>query len=143
LSGPYLPLSTIAWGISIFFVFGNPDALGRHDGLTGIPSLDFFGWRLVSGRSYYYLIWLIVLGAIVLTQNLLDSRPGRALRSLRAGQVMAQSCAVATARYKMLAFVYAALLACVSGWLYAHLSRAVNPSPFGLQAGIEYLFMVV
>ena len=40
-------------------------------------------------------------------------------------------------------FVYAALLACVSGWLYAHLQRFVNPTPFGLNQGIEYLFMAV
>jgi branched-chain amino acid transport system permease protein len=142
LSGPYLPLSTIAWGISLYFLFGNLDWLGRHDGLTGIPSLDFFGWTLVSGRRYYYLIWFVVFLAIVATQNLLDSRPGRAIRALR-GTVMAESCGVATARYKMLIFVYAASLASISGWLYAHMQRAVNPSPFGLQAGIEYLFMVV
>ena len=40
-------------------------------------------------------------------------------------------------------FIYAALLACVSGWLYAHLQRFVNPTPFGLNQGIEYLFMAV
>ena len=40
-------------------------------------------------------------------------------------------------------FVYAALLACVSGWLYAHLQRFVNPTPFGINQGIEYLFMAV
>src|SRR3546814_10012624 len=46
-------------------------------------------------------------------------------------------------RYKAIIFVYAALLACVSGWLYAHMQRAVSPSPFGLNYGIEYLFMAV
>jgi branched-chain amino acid transport system permease protein len=40
-------------------------------------------------------------------------------------------------------FVYAALLAAVSGWLYAHLQRFVNPTPFGINQGIEYLFMAV
>ncbi len=40
-------------------------------------------------------------------------------------------------------FVYAALLASVSGWLYAHLQRFVNPTPFGINQGIEYLFMAV
>src|SRR5208282_1330894 len=46
-------------------------------------------------------------------------------------------------RLKIVVFVYAALLACVSGWLYAHLQRFVNPTPFGLNQGIEYLFMAV
>src|SRR5690606_23306197 len=47
------------------------------------------------------------------------------------------------ASYKVIIFVYAALLACVSGCLYAHMQRAVSPSPFGLNYGIEYLFMAV
>lgn len=48
-----------------------------------------------------------------------------------------------TAAYKIVIFVWAALLACLSGWLYAHMQRAVSPSPFGLNYGIEYLFMAV
>ena len=44
---------------------------------------------------------------------------------------------------KIVVFVYAALLACISGWLYAHLQRFVNPTPFGINQGIEYLFMAV
>ena len=44
---------------------------------------------------------------------------------------------------KVVIFVVAAMLACVSGFLYAHLQRAVNPTPFGLNYGIEYLFMAV
>jgi branched-chain amino acid transport system permease protein len=40
-------------------------------------------------------------------------------------------------------FVIAALFASVSGWLFAHFQRTVNPSPFGLKFGIEYLFMAV
>ena len=40
-------------------------------------------------------------------------------------------------------FIYAAVLAGLSGWLYAHFERAVNPTPFGAEAGIEYLFVAV
>ncbi len=56
---------------------------------------------------------------------------------------MAEAFGVDAARLKIVVFVYAALLACVSGWLYAHLQRFVNPTPFGLNQGIEYLFMAV
>ena len=48
---------------------------------------------------------------------------------------MAEAIGVDAARLKIIAFVYAALLACVSGWLYAHLQRFVNPTPFGISAG--------
>jgi branched-chain amino acid transport system permease protein len=50
---------------------------------------------------------------------------------------------VPTARYKLLAFVLGALFASLAGWLFAHDQRSVNPSPFGLPMGIQYLFMTV
>jgi len=143
LSGHYLPLGTIAWGISLYFIFGNLEFLGGHTGLTGIPVLEVFGWKLGTGREFYYLIWLVVLGAVLATQNLLDSRSGRAIRALKGGGLMAESMGVNTARTKIVIFLIAAVFACVSGWLYAHLQRFVNPTPFGLHIGIEYLFMAV
>lgn len=143
LSGHYLPLGTIAWGISLFFLFGNMDWLGKYDGLNGLPPIHFFGIALERGRQIFYLIWLLVIAALLATANLLDSRPGRAIRALRGGAGMAESFGINTASYKIIIFVYAALLACVSGWLYAHLQRSINPTPFGLNAGIEYLFMAV
>ena len=146
LSGHYLPLGTIAWGLSLFFLFGNLELLKRFDGITGIPAISLAGWDFggaSGGRPMFLLIWASVGLSILAILNLLDSRTGRALRALKGGIVMAESCGVNTARTKLLAFVLAALLAGLSGWLYAHLQRAVNPTPFGLNAGIGYLFMAV
>ena len=143
MKGHYLPLATIAWGIGPCFLFGNLEFLGGHTGMTGIPSLSIFGFDLRDERRYFYLIWAIALGALWATDNLLDSRPGRAIRALKGGMEMVESFGVDGARLKIVAFVYAALLACISGWLYAHLQRFVNPTPFGINQGIEYLFMAV
>jgi branched-chain amino acid transport system permease protein len=143
MRGHYLPLATIAWGLSLFFVFGNLDWLGGHSGMSGIPALTFAGVDLKDERASYLLIWAIALAALWTTHNLLDSRTGRALRALKGGLEMAEAFGVNAARLKIIAFVYAALLACVSGWLYAHLQRFVNPTPFGINQGIEYLFMAV
>lgn len=143
LSGHYLPLGTIAWGLSLFFLFGNLEFLGKYDGINGIPSISIFGIRLDSGRSMYLLIWAILLLATLALQHLLQSRPGRAIRALKGGGVMAEAMGINTARMKVIIFVLAAMLASISGWLYAHLQRSVNPTPFGLNAGIEYLFMAV
>jgi branched-chain amino acid transport system permease protein len=143
MRGHYLPLATIAWGISIFYVFGNLDFLGGNTGMGGIATLSFFAWELRNERYIYYLIWLIVLVSLWMADNLLDSRPGRAVRALRGGLEMAEAFGVDAGRLKIVVFVYAALLACISGWLYAHLQRFVNPTPFGINQGIEYLFMAV
>lgn len=143
LSGHFLPLGTIAWGLSLFFLFGNLDFLGKYDGINGIPVLNLFGWHLESGRSIYYLIWAVVVLSVVSVQNLLNSRLGRAIRALRGGGTMAEAMGVNTAWMRVVIFVYAAVLAAISGFLYAHLQRAVNPTPFGLNHGIEFLFMAV
>jgi branched-chain amino acid transport system permease protein len=143
LSGHFLPLGTIAWGLALFYLFGNLDMLGKYDGINGIPVLNVFGIDLESGRHIYYLIWIVVLGAVVSVQNLLNSRPGRAIRALRGGGLMAEAMGVNTGWMRVVIFVYAAVLASVSGFLYAHLQRAVNPTPFGLNHGIEFLFMAV
>jgi branched-chain amino acid transport system permease protein len=143
MKGHYLPLATIAWGISLYFLFGNLEFLGGHTGLSGIPALNFFGIELRNERYFYFLIWGIALAALWATSNLLDSRPGRAVRALRGQMEMAEAFGVDGARLKIVVFVYAALLASISGWLYAHLQRFVNPTPFGINQGIEYLFMAV
>jgi len=143
MSGHFLPLATIAWGLSLFYLLGNIDALGKYDGLLGIPALNLFGIELNTGRSFYLLLWAIVFAAALLVTHLLDSRPGRALRALKGGSTMPEAMGVGSYGYKVQAFVIAALLAAVSGWLFAHFQRTVNPSPFGLHKGIEYLFMAV
>ena len=143
MSGHYLPLATIAWGLSLYYLLGNIDALGKYDGLLGVPALEFFGTPLNTGRSFFYLLWLIVVLAALAATNLLDSRAGRALRAVKGGTTMAEAMGIDTFRTKVTAFVLAAMLASISGWLFAHFQRTVNPSPFGLKMGIEYLFMAV
>ncbi len=143
LSGHYLPLGTIAWGVSLSYLFGNLAVLGGYDGISGIPPFAIGPWQLIDARAVYYLIWIAVLIAVVLSNNLLDSRMGRAIRALRGGGAFAESFGVDTAEAKLVVFVYAGLLAGLSGWLYAHVQRSVSPSPFGLSAGIEYLLMAV
>jgi len=143
MSGHYLPLATIAWGLSLFYLLGNLDFLGKYDGLLGIPALDFLGKPLNTGRSFFYLLWTLVFLAAIGMTHLLDSRTGRAMRAVKGGSTMAEAMGVDTFRVKVTAFVLAALLASVSGWLFAHFQRTVNPSPFGLNMGIEYLFMAV
>src|ERR1700712_1919955 len=143
MSGHYLPLATIAWGLALFFVVGNLDFLGKFDGLQGIPPVSVGPFELRTGRSSYWLIWIVALLGALALGHLLDFRPGPPLRALKGGTLMAEAMGIATLRYKLLAFVIAALYASISGWLFAHYQRSVNPSPFGLQMGIEYLFMAV
>lgn len=143
LSGHYLPLGTIAWGISLYYFFSTIESLGGHSGISNIPSISIAGYVLDTSNKMFYLIWLILFVAIILTKNILNSREGRAIRALKGGQVMAESMGVNTFRSKMVVFVISSVFASISGWLYAHNQSFINPTPFGLQMGIDYLFMAL
>lgn len=143
LSGHYLPLGTIAWGISLYYLFGTLDGLGGQGGIADLPPITLLGLSLDKGEKVFYLIWAILLAAMLITHNLLDSREGRAIRALKGGQLMAESMGVDTFRAKLVIFLISAVFAALSGWLYAHTQRFVNPTPFGLNMGIDYLFMAL
>lgn len=143
LSGHFLPLGTLAWGLALYFLFGNLDFIGRYDGITGVPPIQLGPISLDTGPRIFWLIWSIVLMTIVVTGNLMRSRTGRALRALKESSALADATGVDTAREKLKIFVTAALLASVAGWLFAHMQRTVNPTPFSAMASIEYLLMAV
>jgi len=143
LGGHFLPLGTIAWGLSIYFLFGNLEALGRNNGISNVPPISIGPVSLAPNNAIYYLIWAVLGAATILIANLLDSREGRAIRSLRGGVVMVESLGISVFRIRLMIFVIAALLAGLSGWLYAHMSRYVSPAPFDLRMGIQYLFMAI
>ncbi|BCH29867.1 branched-chain amino acid ABC transporter [Mesorhizobium sp. L-8-10] len=143
LSGHYLPLGTIAWGLSVYYIFGNLEYLGGHTGMSNIPAVYLGPWEIAHSREFYLLIWVIVLASMLLASNMLNSRIGRALRAGKESRDTAESFGIDTARNRLFVFLYAAALASVSGWLYTHMLRFLNPSPFSLHMGIEYLFMAV
>jgi branched-chain amino acid transport system permease protein len=143
LGGHFLPLSTIAWGVAIFFLFGNIDAIGRYSGLSGIPALTIGPISLGGNLAMYCFIWGLLGIVMLLCRNLLDSRKGRAIRSLRGGIAMVESLAIDSFRMRLATFVFAGTLAGLSGWLYAHMQRYVNPAPFDIRPSIELLLMAL
>lgn len=143
LQGHFLSLSTIAWGLSIGFLFGNIDGLGGFNGLSNIPPISIGSKALTEGWQIYYLIWATVVVALILLHNLLNSRLGRAMRTMRGGKTLVESLGVSAYWVNLTAFIIAAFLAALSGWLYAHMSRFISPTPFEPLAGIEYLMMAM
>ena len=143
LGGHFLPLSTIAWGVAIFFLFGNIDAIGRYSGLSGIPAITIGPISLGGNLAMYCFIWGLLGIVMLLCRNLLDSRKGRAVRSLRGGIAMVESLAIDSFGMRLAVFVLAGTLAGLSGWLYAHMQRYVNPAPFDIRPSIELLLMAL
>lgn len=141
LSGHYLALVTLAWGMVITLLFGNIEALGAHTGINDIPPLVFAGISLAPQERFFYLVAICLAFVVVTMTFLLRSRQGRAIRALRGGKTLVTSLGINEFRIRLGIFIVAALLAGLSGWLYAHSQRYVGPDPFSIQTSIEFLLM--
>src|SRR5690606_14681369 len=117
LKGHFLALATLAWGLVITGILRNwMDVTGGNTGFgsaTGnrIPPLSFFGDAIRGDREYFVLVWGALLLAVWLVLNLMRSRVGRAIKSLRGGAIAAASFGVDVQRIKMITFLIAAALA--------------------------------
>jgi len=143
LGGHYLPITTLAWAVATYMLLGNITTLGAHSGIGDIPSISFAGMSLDKPEQAHYLIWGLVILALVGATNLLSSRQGRAISALRGGALLAESLGISAFRVRLMLFVVAAELACVAGWLFAHTQHFISPSSFDLNSGMQILLMSV
>lgn len=143
LRGHYLAMATLAFGIIIFIVFNEEaEITGGPDGLPGIPGLSLWGFEFDTVNKYYYLVWALVMLAFILTANIIQSRPGRALRAIHVSEPAAAAMGVPIARVKIVVFVYSAVLASLAGSLYAHYLNFINPSSFDLFFSVKLVIMI-
>ncbi|MCF6334641.1 MAG: branched-chain amino acid ABC transporter permease [Spirochaetales bacterium] len=147
LKGHYLAMATMGFGIIIYrIVLGTP-FLGEADGITNVPEFIIFPGVNVSGDftsrvGNYYIAWLLVIVGMFLLLNLINSRVGRALRSLHGSEDAADSMGVDTARYKVNVFVIGAVFAAVAGFFMTHYNGGIGPSEAGVAKSVRYVAIV-
>jgi ABC-type branched-subunit amino acid transport system permease subunit len=143
LSGHFLALVSVAWGISFYSLFGTLPLLHGFNGIGDIPPLRLGPLSAESRRIDLGVIWAVVAIVMAMSANLLDSRMGRAIRTLNGARLIADSVGIDTARLSRAVFVIVALYAGVAGFLFAHFQRFISPTPFSLSTSIDYLFMII
>lgn len=132
LKGDYLAIVTLGFGEIIRSVFNSLDILGGSGGLKGIDK-----------SSNYIITYVLVVITILVISNLINSRHGRAIKSIRDNVIAAESVGVNVVYYKILAFVLSAFFAGVAGVLYGHNLAILKPATFDFNKSIEILVMVV
>jgi branched-chain amino acid transport system permease protein len=144
LKGHYLAVATLGFGEIIYVIFNELlEITGGPSGLSGIPSIHFFGYSFKGGWRYFYLVWTVAILLLIFSLNIIHSRIGRALRAVHGSEVAAQAMGVNVSQFKIQVFVLSAIYASVAGTLYAHFVTFISPSTFSLFVSILLLMMVV
>jgi branched-chain amino acid transport system permease protein len=143
LKGHTLAMATLGIGIIVNIVLATEAWLtGGPDGLT-VDLFTLGPWTIRSDAQWYWVGGLVLLAAVWLAQNLINSPIGRALRAVHGAEVAAEVAGVDTTGYKVMVFVVSAVLASLVGSLFAHKSGLVTPGIGGFFRSIELVAMVV
>lgn len=151
LRGHYLAMGTLGLGIVVFIILRENLGLstaalnitGGSDGISDIGRLAIGPLQLWPIERYYFLVWAVALSVIVLSLRIVNSRVGRALRSIHGSEVAANTLGVDTDGQKLGVFCLSAVYASLAGSLYAHFQVAVSPGPFGFVGSLELVVMSV
>jgi branched-chain amino acid transport system permease protein len=146
LRGDYLAIITLGFGEIVRIVALNLGALGRSEGIQGIPTPPgIFGieYAFDSHRIYYWTLLILILLAIWMVRRLSVRRAGRAWESIRQDEDAAELLGVPTFKYKVWAFVLGASVGGAAGVFYASKTLFIAPDNFTLQISILILACVV
>jgi len=144
LKGHYLAMATLGFGVIVNIFFNEEVELtGGPSGFSDIPGLSIFGLDLDNELHYYILVWSLVLLTLIFSLNVINSRIGRALRSLHDSEVAADAMGVETSRFKIIIFVLSGIYASLAGSLYTHYVGFLSPSSFDLFLSIKLVMMVM
>lgn len=140
----YLALATLGFGILVNIAFTEGGEItGGPSGISGIPQLGIGSLVINSDREFYILVWFILVFILLGIRNLVRSRTGRALCAIRESEYAAENAGIDCVRLKLQAFIFSALLAGVSGGLYAFYVTFISPSPFTFHASVQFVLMAV
>ena len=144
LKGNYLAMATLGLVLVVYVLFRElTEYTGGPDGMAGIPYLSIGGIAFKNSMMKYFLVWFFCLVALLISQNIIRSRTGRALRAIHGSEPAAESVGIDLSRYKIKIFVLSAVYASIAGSLFVHTFRSVNPQPFGFMASVMIVTMAV
>ena len=147
LKGHYLAMATLGFGIIIFRIALASEYFGEADGISEVPAFPLFAGLEVSGDfgarvENYYIAWVLLIVGMILLRNLIQSRAGRALRSIHSSEEAAGSMGVDTSGYKLKVFVLSAVFAAGTGVFLTHYNGGIGPSEAGVMKSVRYVAIV-
>lgn len=143
LRGHYLAMATLGLNIIFeIFLVTEADLTGGPNGIFGIPPLSIGGFVIKSDLAYFYVVWTVTLVILALSLNIVNSRVGRALRAIHAGETAAAAMGINVHMFKLKVLTLSAIYASLAGSLLAFYLQIVTPSSFSFIVSIELVTMV-
>lgn len=140
----FLSLLTIAFGQMVYTFINSCAALtGGPSGITGIPKIKLFGFELGNYQSFFWLAAVLMILALVIKKNIIQSRVGRAFIAVRENPHAAAGMGINVAKYKIMAFAISAFAAGLAGALYAHMVRFISPDTFTKDQSNMFMTMLL
>jgi branched-chain amino acid transport system permease protein len=157
LRGIYLGVASIALTFIAVYVLNNLTSVTGGVNGRAVPDFDLFGFSFTDSdpnlfvanvefdryEKLWYLGLALAVGAYVVASNLIRSRPGRALQTLRDSETAAAVMGVNVQRYKATAFFVSSMFAGLAGVMYALSLRSIAPESFTFELSVLYLAMIV
>lgn len=144
LEGHYLVMATLGFNVIVSILLIQWDSVtGGPSGFAGIPPLALGSFTFDSDRKIFYLVWSVVLLALILSLNLIHSRVGRAMAALAHNETAARCAGIDTEDYKIKIFLLSAVFASLAGSLYAHYLQFISPGTFSIFYSIQIVTMVL
>jgi branched-chain amino acid transport system permease protein len=136
LKGDYLAIVTLAFGEIVKSIFQNTS----HETFGG--ALGLKTPRFDKDTLFIFSFILVVLALFVI-QNIIHSKHGRAITSIRDNEIAARATGINVTKYKLVGFTVSAFFAGIAGVLYSFSNYTVQSAKFGYNYSIEILVMVV
>ncbi len=144
LKGNYLAMATLGLGVITYIIFREAEGItGGLTGISAIPYLSIGDFAFDSDQKYFYAVWAFTLAALVISQNIVNSRTGRALRAIRDSETAAESIGINVPELKSRVFALSAVYASIAGSLYVHYITYVSPQPFDFLFSVRLILMAV
>lgn len=147
LKGHYLAMATLGFSIIIYRIVLGSSVFGEADGISDVPAFNLFPGLTISGDpslrvSNYYIAWITVILSVIILINLINSRAGRALRSIHGSEEAANAMGVNTPKYKLFIFVLSAAMASAAGVFLTHFNGGIGPSEASVIKSVRYVAIV-
>ncbi|MCF6472317.1 branched-chain amino acid ABC transporter permease [Nonomuraea sp. MG754425] len=143
LRGHHLAFATLATQLILLSLAGQLEFTGGDIGLQGIPQFGVGSFEAGGASVYAYLTWAGLALVMLVTHNVIASRPGRALRALATSEIAAASAGIPVGRYKLVVFALSAAFAGLAGGIYCFYTGYVAPGSFPVLLSIQYIVMAV